>query len=72
MFLDSSALVKRYLTESSSEWVAALAGPSTGNTITVAELTRVEVAAAIAARHRATKGRVSPSMPSSAFPRRKK
>lgn len=52
-FLDSSALVKRYLTETGTDWVDALTNPSSGNTIAMAEITRVEVAAALAARHRA-------------------
>ncbi len=52
-FLDSSALTKRYLQEPGSDWVAALTDPATGNIIVVAEITRVEVAAALAARHRA-------------------
>jgi predicted nucleic acid-binding protein len=56
IYLDSSALAKRYLTESGSAWVAALADPAAGNSVIVAEITRVEVAAAIAARHRATGG----------------
>ncbi|MGH3087485.1 MAG: type II toxin-antitoxin system VapC family toxin [Gammaproteobacteria bacterium] len=52
-FLDSSALVKRYLTETGTLWVDTLTDPSAGNTIVVAEITLVEVAAALAARHRA-------------------
>lgn len=52
-YLDSSALAKRYLTEIGSSWIATLMNPATENTIVVAEITRVEVAAAIAARHRA-------------------
>jgi uncharacterized protein len=56
LFFDASALVKRYLTEIGSTWVGALTDPTIGNTIIVAEITRVEVAAALAARHRATGG----------------
>jgi predicted nucleic acid-binding protein len=56
LFFDSSALVKRYLTEIGSAWVGAQTDPAAGNTILVAEITRVEVAAALAARHRATGG----------------
>jgi uncharacterized protein len=52
LFLDSSALVKRYLTEIGSAWIAAQTNPSANNVIVVAEITRVEVAA-LAARHRA-------------------
>lgn len=53
LFFDSSALVKRYLTEIGSVWVAAQTSPGSNNVIVVAEITRVEVAAALAARHRA-------------------
>ena len=55
-FLDSSALVKRYLTETGSGWVLALADPAGGHAISIAELTQVEVAAALAARYRAPGG----------------
>ncbi len=55
-FLDSSVLVKRYLTETGSFWVQGIAASAAGNTIAVAEITRVEAAAAIAARHRALGG----------------
>jgi uncharacterized protein len=55
-FLDSSALVKRYLTEQGSAWIAQLTDPAAGNTILIAEVARVEVAAAIAGRQRATDG----------------
>jgi uncharacterized protein len=54
-FLDTSALIKRYLTETGSSWIRSLIEES-GTTITAAEVTRVEAAAAIAARHRAPKG----------------
>ena len=56
LFFDSSALVKRYLTELGSAWVAAQTNPGSNNVIVVAEITRVEVAAALAARHRASGG----------------
>lgn len=55
-YLDSSALVKRYVTEPGSVWIAALTDSAVGNTIVVAEITRVEVAAALAARQRASAG----------------
>jgi predicted nucleic acid-binding protein len=54
LFFDSSALAKRYLTETGSAWVATQTNPSSNNVIVVAEITRVEVAAALAARHRAS------------------
>jgi uncharacterized protein len=56
LYFDSSALVKRYLTETGSGWVAALTDPASGNTIVLAVITQVEVAAAFAARQRAPKG----------------
>jgi uncharacterized protein len=56
IYFDTSALVKRYLTEIGSRWVSSLVQPGMGNTIMVAEITRVEVAAALAARHRAPGG----------------
>ena len=52
LFFDSSALVKRYLTEIGSPWVTSLFDPSVGHTIVVATITQVESAAAIASRHR--------------------
>lgn len=52
LFFDSSALVKRYLTETGSAWATALLDPTAGHTIVVAAVTRVEAAAAIAARYR--------------------
>jgi len=55
-FVDSSALVKRYVTEVGTLWVQALADPAVGNTIVSAAITRVEVAAALASRHRAPTG----------------
>jgi uncharacterized protein len=39
LFFDSSALVKRYLTESGSTWITALLDPSAGHTIVVAAIT---------------------------------
>jgi hypothetical protein len=52
-YLDSSALAKRYVTETGSTWVRGLSDVATDNVIISAEITRVEVAAALAARHRA-------------------
>lgn len=53
LFFDSSALVKRYLTEVGSAWVASLLDMPLGHTIVVATITQVESAAALAARYRA-------------------
>lgn len=51
-YLDSSALAKRYLTEIGSAWINGITDPAMGNNIVIAEITLVEVAAALAARHR--------------------
>jgi predicted nucleic acid-binding protein len=55
-FLDSSALVKRYRTEPGSVWIKRLLEPGAGHTITICEITLSEVAAALAAAHRAPGG----------------
>ena len=55
-FLDASALAKRYLTEAGSQWIGTLLDLAAGHLIAVAEITQVEVAAALAARHRAPGG----------------
>jgi len=52
-YMDASALAKRYLNEGGSGWVRTLADPPQRNRIITAAITRVELAAAIAARHRA-------------------
>lgn len=52
LFFDSSALVKRYLLERGSGWTVVLLDPPRGHAIFTASITRVEVAAAIASRHR--------------------
>lgn len=55
-YLDSSALAKRYLSEVGTTWLRALVAPGTSNTIWLAEITEVEVAAALSARYRAPAG----------------
>lgn len=55
-YIDSSALVKRYVTETGASWVQALADPVAGNVLVSATITRIEVAAALASRHRAPGG----------------
>ena len=47
-YLDSSALAKRYLVETGTPWVLALTDPPAGHAIFLAEITWVEVAAALA------------------------
>jgi predicted nucleic acid-binding protein len=47
-FLDSSALVKRYVTETGSSWIQTIADQAAGHTLVVARITWVEVLAAFA------------------------
>ena len=49
---DSSALVKRYLKESGSQWVRTILQPSAGHTILVAQTSPVELVAAVTRRMR--------------------
>jgi uncharacterized protein len=51
-FLDSSALVKRYLNETGSKWVLDLFNPALDNEIFVAAIAGVEIVAAITRRGR--------------------
>jgi predicted nucleic acid-binding protein len=51
-FLDSSVLVKRYVTETGSAWIRALADPTTRNPLIIARITWVEVLSALARRQR--------------------
>lgn len=55
-YLDASALVKRYADEPGSAWIRQITDPGSENTILLAEITLAEVAAALAARHRAPRG----------------
>ncbi len=55
-YLDTSAIAKRYFLEVGSAWIQALTNPNRGHTQIVSALTRVEAAAAIAAKHRASNG----------------
>ena len=47
-FLDSSALVKRYVTETGSGWIMALTDPAARNPLIIARITWVEVLSALA------------------------
>ncbi|MBN1991093.1 MAG: type II toxin-antitoxin system VapC family toxin [Anaerolineae bacterium] len=51
-YTDSSALVKRYVTESGSDWLQTLVDPAAGHTLVVANIGLVEIAAALAAKQR--------------------
>jgi hypothetical protein len=51
-FFDSSALVKRYVTETGTPWVRAVTLPSAGHRIFIAYITPVETVSALARRKR--------------------
>lgn len=51
-FLDSSALVKRYVPEMGTTWIQALADPDASNQLYIARITWVEVLSALARRQR--------------------
>lgn len=51
-FFDTSGIVKRYVTETGTTWILGLVTPQRGNTIYLAEITPVEVVAAITRRGR--------------------
>jgi predicted nucleic acid-binding protein len=51
-FLDSSALVKRYVAETGSAWIQAITTPKARNKLIIARLTWVEVLSAFARRQR--------------------
>lgn len=51
-FLDTSALVKRYVPEIGSEWILSITDPATDNDLTISQITWVEVHSAFARRLR--------------------
>jgi uncharacterized protein len=51
-YADSSVLVKRHIAEVGSAWIRALADPATGNLITTARISMVEVYSALNRRMR--------------------
>ena len=51
-YLDASALVKRYVTETGGPWIIALCHLSVGNTLATARITKAEAAAAFASKRR--------------------
>ena len=51
-FLDTSALVKRYVTELGSNWVMAQCQPKAGNTIVISQAALVEAVAAFCRKTR--------------------
>jgi uncharacterized protein len=54
-FFDSSALVKRYVSETGSKWIFSLVRPSSNNLIYVARIAGVEVTSALARRRKGNK-----------------
>jgi len=52
-FLDSSALVKRYVQEIGTGWVNLVVDPGAGNSIWLARISGVELVSAISRRQRA-------------------
>ena len=51
-FLDSSALLKRYLSEIGTAWVQSLTAKASGNVLLISRITSVEILSAIARRQR--------------------
>ena len=51
-FLDSSALVKRYVPELGSNWIQSITVPVAGNFLAISQITWVEVCSAFARRQR--------------------
>ncbi|MBW4599492.1 MAG: type II toxin-antitoxin system VapC family toxin [Calothrix sp. FI2-JRJ7] len=51
-FVDSSALVKRYVPETGSTWIQALSAPQESNLLFITRITWVEVLSALARRER--------------------
>jgi predicted nucleic acid-binding protein len=64
-FFDSSALVKRYVTESGTQWVRGLCDPTADHTLYISRITGAEVIAALA--RRAKMGSLTPSAAQSAM-----
>lgn len=58
-YLDTSALIKCYVSETGSTWIKTLADPTAGNVIIVCDLTAVEVFSTLARRQR--EGTVTPA-----------
>lgn len=51
-FLDTSALVKRYVAETGSGWIKSITDPVTANPLAIAQITWVEVLSALSRRQR--------------------
>ena len=53
--MDTSAVVKRYVSEAGSAWVTSLAAPETGNVLVISRLATVEVCSVLARLQRSNK-----------------
>lgn len=51
-YVDSSALIKRYVSETGSDWVQALCDPAAGHVLALAHIGLVEIAAALGIKYR--------------------
>ncbi len=51
-FLDSSALVKRYVVEQGTHWVRQITAPAVGSAVFIAHITPVEVVSGLSRRRR--------------------
>jgi hypothetical protein len=51
-YADSSALVKRYVVETGSDWIQSLCDVTAGHVIALAHIGLVEIAAALGVKHR--------------------
>ncbi|MCL1465799.1 type II toxin-antitoxin system VapC family toxin [Argonema galeatum] len=51
-FLDTSALVKRYIPETGTDWILSITDPATGKDLAIAQITWVEVLSALSRRQR--------------------
>ena len=51
-FLDTSALVKRYIAEIGSNWVKVITNPAVSNDLAISQITWVEVLSALSRRQR--------------------
>jgi hypothetical protein len=51
-FLDSSALIKRYVVEPGTTWVCSLTNRGSGNTVIIAQITQIEIVSGASQRVR--------------------
>src|SRR4029079_17872549 len=51
-FLDSSALIKRYIVEAGTNWLNSIVAQSAGNTLVIAHITKAEIVSGLMRRKR--------------------